>query len=143
MSPEQTGPGRWVGIPVVMLGLLLAGWFFFDFVLDQYQSAHTTMVSLAALGCLVAVVATLVALAGVWSTTSLWVAAAGFGSAALLSLLAHLLLIIGSSGWSWDLLLDAKLIAGFLLVTIPSLVSLALALVCARLARTARWRRWL
>ena len=63
------------------------------------------MLFLAALACLVAVVATLVALVGVWSTPFLWVAAAGFGSAALLSLLAQLLLMTLFTGWSWNLLL--------------------------------------
>jgi hypothetical protein len=109
---------------VVVLGLPLAGWFFLDAGLgnpalpQQIQFLQGYMLLLAALACLVAVVATLVALVGVWSTPFLWVAAIGFGSAALLSLLAKLVVF----------------------VFVPSLVSLALALVCARLARTARWR---
>ena len=135
----MTGPGRWAAVPVVVLGLLLAGWFVLDGLLGnpalpkQYQLVQGTMLLLASLACLVAVVATLVALVGVWSTPLLWVAAVGFGSAVLLSLLAQLLLMTLFTGWSWDLLFVA-------LVFIPSLVSLALALVCAWLARTARWR---
>ena len=137
---ETPAPGRWSGIVVVVLGLLLTGWFFLDAGLGspslpkQYQFVQGTMLLLAALACLGAVVAILVALVGVWSTPFLWVAATGFGSAALLSLLAKLLVMTGYTGWLWrNLLLVA-------LVTIPSFVSLAVALVCARLARTARWR---
>jgi drug/metabolite transporter (DMT)-like permease len=136
---ETPAPGRWPGIVVVVVGLLLTGWFVLDGLLgnpalpEQYQLVQAYMLLLAALACLVAVVATLVALVGVWSTPLLWVAAVGFGSAALLSLLAQLLLMTLFTGWSWDLLFVA-------LVFIPSLVSLALALVCAWLARTARWR---
>ena len=121
---ERPAPGRWPSIVVVVLGLPLAGWFFLDGLLgspslpQQYQFVQGTMLLLAGLACLVAVVATLVALVGVGSTPFLWVAAIGFGSAGLLSLLAKLVVF------------------GF----VPSLVSLALALVCARLARTARWR---
>jgi hypothetical protein len=143
---EPSAPGRWPGIAVAVLGLPLAGWFLFDAVLGnpalpkQYQFAQANMLVLAGLTCLVAVIATLVALVGVWSTPFLWVAAAGFGSAALLSLLAKLLLMTGYTAWSWDLLRVARAFVGFVLVTIPSLVSLALALVCARLALTAQWR---
>jgi hypothetical protein len=136
---ETPAPGRWRGIVVVVLGLPLAWWFVLDAGLgnpslpEQYQLVQAYMLLLTALACLVAVVAALVALVGVWSTPLLWVAAVGFGSAALLSLLAQLLLMTLFTGWSWDLLLVA-------LVFIPSLVSLVLALVCAWLARTARWR---
>jgi hypothetical protein len=139
---ETRAPGRWPGIVVVVLGLLLTGWFVLDGLLgnpalpEQYQLVQAYMLLLAALACLVAVVATLVALVGVWSTPFLWVAATGFGSAALLSLLANLLVMTGFTGWSWNLLHVALVFA----VTIPSFVSLAVALVCARLALTARWR---
>ena len=140
---ETPAPGRWPGFAVVGLGLFLAGWFFLDAVLGnpalpkQYQFVQAYMLLLAALACLVAVVATLVALVGVWSTPFLWVAAVGFGSAGLLSLLAELLLMTGFTQWSsWNLLLVALVFVEF----IPSLVSLVLALGCARLARTAHWR---
>src|SRR5215204_4680856 len=117
---ETPAPGRWPGIVVVVLGLPLAGWFFLDGLLgspslpQQYQFVQAYMLLLAGLACLVAVVATLVALVGVWSTPFLWVAAVGFGSAGLLSLLAELLV------WSWNLLLVALAFAAFVLVTIPS-----------------------
>jgi hypothetical protein len=143
---ETPTPGRWTGIAVVVLGLPLALWFVIDGGLgspslpQHYQFVQGTMLLLAALACLVAVVATLVALVGVWSTPFLWVAATGFGSAALLSLLAKLLLMMGPTGWSWNPLLVALELVAFVAIAIPSLVSLALALVCARLARTARWR---
>jgi hypothetical protein len=143
---ETPAPGRRSGIVVVVLGLPLAGWFVLDGLLgnpalpQQYQFVQASMLLLAGLACLVAVVATLAALVGVGSTPFLWVAATGFGSAALLSLLAELLLVTGFTGWSWNLLLVAVTLVAFVLVTIPSLVSLALALVCGRLARSAHWR---
>lgn len=143
---ETPAPGRWPGIAVVGPGLLLTGWFLLDAGLEnpalpkQYQFVQGDMLLLAALACLIAVVATLVALVGVWSPPFLWVAAAGFGSAAPLSFVAKLLLMTGFTGWSWNLLRVAQAFVGFVLVTIPSLVSLALALVCAWLARTAPWR---
>src|SRR5215216_69512 len=130
---ETPTPGRWTGIAVVVLGLPLALWFVIDggtgnpALPQHYQFVQSTMLLLAALACLVAVVATLVALVGVWSTPFLWVAATGFGSAALLSLLANLLVMTGFTGWSWNLLHVALAFA----VTIPSFVSLAVALVCA------------
>src|SRR5215208_4979978 len=52
---ETPAPGRWPGIVVVVLGLLLTGWFFLDGVLGnpalpkQYQLVQGTMLLLASL----------------------------------------------------------------------------------------------
>jgi hypothetical protein len=129
-------------VPVVVLGLLLAWWFLIDIGTGQgtpHEFAYPYLVGAALLACLVAIVATIVAMVGLRPTTMLRVAAAGFGGAAVLNVLAEASWFVGVP---WDQL-DEVPWWGLLVVptTFAALLSLALAAVCARLARTTRWRR--
>lgn len=134
----RAGPGRLAAIPVIVFGCLMAVWLFFDAALDQRRSPHTTIVALASVAALIAVIATLVSLLGWRSRTFLWIAAAGFGGAAALSLAGHVLLFSGHGVSSLQLVIRQ---IGALLVVIapPVLAGVTLALVCAWLARRTHW----
>lgn len=134
----SVGPGRLAALPVILVGVIVAAWLGFDALLDQRQSPHTTIVTLAGVVALLAVIATLVSLLGLRSTTFLWIAAAGFASTAALSLAGHLTLMSATGALSLPRVL-LQIGALLLVAGPPSLAGLALAYVCRRLARTTRW----
>ena len=134
----RAGPGRLVTLPVIVFGFLMAAWLFFDAALDQRRTPHTTIVTLASVATLIAVIATLLSLLSLRSTTFLWIAAAGFASAAALSLAGHLTFLSGLD--SASLRSVVRQLGGLIAVAGPPILAgLVLALLCGWLARRTHW----
>jgi hypothetical protein len=115
------------GIAVVVMGLLLALWLVFDAVLEGPGPEYSTMVIRAALGCLAASAAIILALVGVSPGLMLSAATLAFVVAAGLCLRAQMLWV------TW--------VPWYQAIPFVTTISLALALCSALLALARRWQR--
>lgn len=131
----RSGPGRLAALPIILAGVLLAGWLLFDAAFDQRSSPHTTIVTLAGAAALLGVIATLGSLLGWWSRACLRIPVTGFGGAAVLSLTGHARLVFRAGAPS--LLVGIRQFGALLAIAGPPLLAgLIRALGCAWLART-------
>jgi hypothetical protein len=110
---------------MVVMGLLLALWLVFDAVLEGPGPEYSTTVLRAALGCLAASAAIILALVGVSPGLMLSAAALAFVVAAVLCLRAQLL---------WE-----TWVPWYQAIPFVTTISLALALCSALLALVRRW----